>query len=173
MLDGNSIKSREMRKMKPVKLFVDIDGVVAMAQPLEKYEEKGIFRRIPPIRGSSYFLNVLKTIAVCSNCELVAITKTFKLEDHEEQADDKRYWIGYNFPNIFDEVVCVKPTDKKSSYISDTMLSILIDDYGVNCQDWIDNCGVAVQIFESKTKKWLTAIDHAETLDLINSILRD
>ena len=66
-----------MRRLKNIKLYVDIDGVVATSQPLDKYEEKGIFRRIPPIRGSYYFLNVLKTIAVCSKCEVIALTKTF------------------------------------------------------------------------------------------------
>ena len=157
--------------MKTNKVFVDIDGVVAMSQPLEKYSEEGIFKRLPPIRGSHYFLNVLKTICVCSNTEMIALTKTFALDKHDKDADDKKYWIRTMFdPKLFDDILVVHPTENKSKYIDG--FSILIDDYGKNCQDWQDNCGIAIQIFETKTKKWATCADYQETLNLVNKILR-
>ena len=59
-------------------IYVDIDGVIAVSQPLEKYATKEIFKRLPPITGSHYFLDVLKSIAHNSGSKIIALTLPVK-----------------------------------------------------------------------------------------------
>lgn len=152
-------------------IYVDIDGVLAVSQPIAKYTTKGIFKRLPAITGSHYFLDVLKSIAHINGSEIIALTKTFTPDLHEEQTADKIFWIDFNFANIFDDVICVHPSKSKTEVLKSC--DILIDDYGKNCREWISAGGIAIQMFEDKSKKeFITVSTYGECLAIVNQILK-
>ena len=155
-----------------MKIFIDMDGVIAVSQPVENYSQKGIFKRLPPISGSHYFLATLRNIAHVKGAKLVALTKTFNGGKHEEDKVDKIFWIKFYFPEIFDDVIVLDPSENKGMYVEQPE-DILVDDYGKNCLDWVRSGGIAIQQFEHKDKKnYLTSDSYAMTINLINQIFQ-
>ena len=152
--------------VKKLKINIDVDGVLYPMQKLEDYHKVGVFTKDFAIRGAYTFVKALRA----TGAEIKFLTKTFSDTPHlhEIHAREKEFWLTKYMGAKEDEIIILNATDKKqeSSY------GILIDDYGFNCEQWEAEAGnISIQLFESKTKKFLTAENYDSCLNIVENLI--
>jgi hypothetical protein len=120
------------------RLFVDLDGTLAIFKPVDTIEtlyKKGYFLNLQPI---SNVVQAIKEI-IHSHPEIEVNTLSAYLSDSQYALDEKNQWLDNNIPEITQEHRLFVPcgTDKKD-FIKDGVRNtdFLLDDYTENLALW-------------------------------------
>ena len=130
-------------------IYFDMDGVLAdfNAEPnaVERFaSEKGFFFKLKTIPQNVVALNWL----VQGNRRVKIITAS-----PNKNADlDKIAWVEKFLPNFDIErnmIIC-RNGDTKADFVDDIENSVLFDDYGKNCREWVANGGTAYKVEDKR-----------------------
>lgn len=118
-----------------INVYCDMDGVIAdfEGQPkaLERFQtEKGFFKQLTPINKEG-----LQALLNNPYINLFILSAS-----PNRQADkDKIEWLKYHYPQIKkNHIIIMRVGQNKADFIK-TESGILLDDYGKNCQEWIES----------------------------------
>ena len=114
-------------------IYIDMDGTLAKWQnkTLEEVATKGYFRELPAV--DSVVTMAKKLIA--SKMFNIYILSSVLNDNHS--ADDKRYWLKSNLPEMKDENIFFVPYgENKADYVNLDKNSYLIDDLSRNLHEW-------------------------------------
>ena len=125
------------------RLFIDMDGVLAVFDPDKSLEEvamPGYFRNLAPM---SNVVAAVKAIITNygSEYEVYSLSSTL----HQDAIQDKCFWLDKQLPELPKENRIFVPYGKvKKDYITELHDSdILIDDFSKNLREWH---GVAIKL---------------------------
>lgn len=127
-----------MEDMKKQRLFVDMDGTLAVFDPvaeLEKLYEKGYFRDLMPMRN---VLDAVRNI-VTSHTEIEVYILSSYLSDSQYALEDKKEWLKMHFPEIPEENCIFVPCGMdKAAFVPGGLREddYLLDDYSKNLKSW-------------------------------------
>ena len=124
--------------MEKKRLFVDMDGTLAVWNPTKKLEdlyEKGYFRNLEP------YENVVKTIRdiVVNEPDIEVFILSAYLSDSPYALKEKEEWLKEHLPEIDKDHYCFCHcgTDKSLAVPGGIRYTDrLLDDYTVNLKDW-------------------------------------
>lgn len=132
------IKERNLKSLYnglKINVYCDMDGVIAdfEGQPkaLERFQtEKGFFKQLTPINKEG-----LQALLTNPYINLFILSAS-----PNKQADkDKIQWLKYHYPQIKkNHIIIMRVGQNKANFIK-TESGILLDDYGKNCQEWIES----------------------------------
>jgi len=144
-------------------IWLDMDGCIAQSlSNIEDYDKDGAFANLPLIAGAQIFVHKLQSLGF----PVRILTKTFSIEKHEQQVQEKSEWLLRKFGyDLCYGAVFLKPNQSKSEFILEG--DVLIDDYGGNCRDCELHDGIAIQIHEHKDKGWFTACDFTQCIEIL------
>ena len=120
------------------RLFVDMDGTLAVFDPvveLEKLYEEGYFRDLMPMRN---VLDAVRNI-VRSHPEIEVYILSSYLSDSRYALDDKKMWLKMHFPEIPEENCIFVPCGMdKAAFVPGGIREndYLLDDYSKNLKSW-------------------------------------
>lgn len=127
--------------MKEVRLFFDMDGVLA------KWEEG---TPIEVVKAPGHFLGLKREPALIELANRMTLKyDTFSMSKHfvdEHSVSEKQIWLTKNGVKIpFDNRIFVPYHENKSDYIpkKDNCIDILFDDYTENLENW---SGIGVKV---------------------------
>lgn len=133
-----------------INLYVDMDGVLANfnAAPdaVKRFRsEKGFFNKLKPIEPNVRAI----TQALCDKRYNIYVLTA---SPHEDADADKRQWLRRHLPTMAqDKVIIMRNGQKKVDFMR-TKKGVLLDDYGRNCQEWLEKPNnVAVKIDNNTT----------------------
>lgn len=124
--------------MKNQRLFVDMDGTLAVFDPvveLEKLYEEGYFRNLMPIRN---VLDAVRNI-VMFHPEIEVYILSSYLSDSHYAMEDKKNWLRNYFPEMKEENCIFVPCGMdKAAFVPGGIRSddYLLDDYSKNLKSW-------------------------------------
>ena len=122
------------RKEKVIKIYCDMDGVLAdfnaQENAVERFtHEKGFFQRLAPFQrnvNAVRFLNQLKNVNI-----FILSASPNKRADH-----DKKVWLKKYLPELDNEQIIIMRNGKKKVDYMKTADGILLDDYSKNLKEW-------------------------------------
>lgn len=125
-------------------LYVDMDGTLAVWQKrtLEEVATKGYFRNIPAMT------NVVAAIRKLIEEDIFNIYILSSVFRDNHSADDKKYWLKNNLPEVKDEnIIFVPYGDKKADYVELDKDCYLMDDLSKNLHEWEAAGGTGIKIY--------------------------
>lgn len=129
--------------MKKRRMYIDMDGVLAVFDPDKSLEEvamPGYFRNLPPMEN---VVTAIKNIITehGNEYEVYALSSTL----HEEAIADKSIWLDRELPELAKENRIFVPYGRmKKDYIVELQdTDILLDDFSKNLREWH---GVAIKL---------------------------
>jgi 5'(3')-deoxyribonucleotidase len=136
--------------MKDLKIYVDMDGVIAdfnaEHKAVERFKvEKGFFYRLKPISVNAEAVKVL----ISKGYDVSILTTS----PHDRADKDKMRWLKKHLPQV-KKVIFARPERAKIDYIepSERAKALLFDDYGRNIKEWLHGGGMkAVKVEPSYT----------------------
>jgi 5'(3')-deoxyribonucleotidase len=122
------------------RIFVDMDGTLAVFQPVDTFEtllERGYFLRLPPIEN---VVGAVKNIME-RHPEIEVFVLTSVLTDSKYALSEKQLWLDRYLPEIDRAHRFFAPAGTKKIETLDAAGGLkpgdfLLDDYTVNLNDW-------------------------------------
>lgn len=137
-IDIRNLKNQETEPER-VRLFVDMDGTLAVFNPGKKLEdlfEKGYFRNLKPYQE---VVEAVRQIITCEPKVEVFILSAY-LTDSEYALEEKNEWLNEYLPEIDQAHRCFCPCGtSKADYVPGKRIKdtdCLLDDYTVNLNDF-------------------------------------
>lgn len=151
--------------MKEKTYYCDMDGVLANffkeKDCLERFKnEMGFFARLEPIKEN---LEGLKTL-IQDKKKVKIITTSPNI-----RADrDKKKWLAKYLPEIQTKnIIICRPSQRKIDFVAKRLRknAVLIDDYGKNIKEWVDNGGkYSIKITEKEPAKTEIKVYHCKNI---------
>lgn len=159
-----------------MRIIFDMDGVLVSTLPREeayKYAEiADVYRTLRPYRK---IINVMKILSLHHDVAIVSKTAVEHLCDHHYETEriKKEFAIKHNFGMIPMHVIPASISKREFCLANfGDEPTILIDDYGKNCEDWEkQSTFIAIQYAETGAKDWATAKDSCRLLEVLWEIL--
>lgn len=128
-------------KKKKITFYCDMDGVLAdffkEKNAVENFKsEEGFFSKLQPIQRN---VDAIKGLIL--NGYKIKILST---SPHEKADQDKKKWLSVYLPEVKEnDMIFCRPNNKKIDCVAKNKrsLSVLIDDYGKNTREWVENGG--------------------------------
>lgn len=122
---------------KNLKLFVDMDGVLAdfnaETNAVQRFKtEKGFFKKLKPIKANVKAVKML----LSSGYDVTILTTS----PHASADKDKRKWVNKYLGKKI-EVIFARPEIAKIDYVKEKNIAVLFDDYGKNIREWVGGGG--------------------------------
>ena len=127
-------------------IYCDMDGVLAdfnkEPNAVERFAvEKGFFAKLEPIKNNVRAIKIL--------LEDGRKVKILSASPNKNADKDKMKWLAKYLPEIKKEdIIICRNGDVKAHYASDIKESVLLDDYGKNCREWLSYGGQAIKVKE-------------------------
>jgi 5'(3')-deoxyribonucleotidase len=127
-------------------IYCDMDGVLAdfnkEPRALERFKvEKGFFEKLEPIMDNLRAIKIL--------LEDKRKVKILSASPNTQADQDKIKWLEKYLPQIKKEdIIICRLGEVKANYVEDIKNSLLFDDYGKNCREWVASGGQAIKVKE-------------------------
>lgn len=140
-----------MKKAKKVRIFFDMDGVLAKWTPVEIFEQlfeenwfKNLERQDWSIKGLIAIQDLLPRLLKDQDVEVDYYVLTACV-DSPYAIPEKSEWLDKNFP--VENRIYVDNGDNKAEYVHDiSKYDILIDDYSHNLHRWEESGGTGIKL---------------------------
>ena len=128
--------------------YIDMDGVLfdfnGEPNAVARFSvEKGFFKKLRPITPNLMAVRIM-------------IAKGYKVRilsaSPNEQADkDKLMSLAKHLPQLKRKhIILCRNGETKADYIKRMEKSVLFDDYGKNCREWVANGGIAYKVRDKR-----------------------
>lgn len=163
-----AFKSKHL-KPEEVTIYFDMDNTLCLFCIYGKSEEairdmysQGFYRNLKCFPEARFVIETLQhigfNIKIISACVETPFVKKEKFE-----------WVRYHIPSINEEDIILLPEGTpKSEYVADIAHSIIVDDFGLNVQEFYDGGGIGIKkSYSGKTRPVLQITNLIEIFGIL------